>query len=124
MPKRFRRCGILTGPRLREEMLCQGKMRRADCSYASSTFDRLGPNRCFIFARTLAFISLLPASRGDVFGIDSAFAPLYLIGLGFLVVRIVGYSQLARWLYKSDPEVEELSLPADLTHNDRAADIL
>jgi hypothetical protein len=47
----------------------------------------------------------------------------YLIGLGFLVVRIVGYSLLARWLYKSGPEVEELLLPADLTHNDRVADI-
>ena len=47
----------------------------------------------------------------------------YLIGLGFLVVRIVGYSLLARWLYKSGPEVGEFLLPADLTHNDRAADI-
>lgn len=47
----------------------------------------------------------------------------YLIGMGFLVVRIVGYSSLARWLYKSGPEVEELLLPASLTHNDRVADI-
>jgi hypothetical protein len=51
------------------------------------------------------------------------FRHYYLIGLGFLVVRIVGYSLMARWLYKSGPEVEELLLPANLTHNDRAADI-
>src|SRR5579859_7534191 len=51
------------------------------------------------------------------------FRHYYLIGLGFLIVRIVGYSPMARWLYKSGPEVEELLLPANLPHNDRAADI-
>jgi hypothetical protein len=34
----------------------------------------------------------------------------YLIRLGFLVVRIVGFSLLASWLYKGGPEVEELLL--------------
>jgi hypothetical protein len=32
----------------------------------------------------------------------------YLIVLGFLVTRIVGFSLMARWLYKGGPEVEEL----------------
>jgi hypothetical protein len=35
----------------------------------------------------------------------------YLIRTGFLVVRIVGYSLAARWLFKGGPEVEELLLP-------------
>jgi hypothetical protein len=35
----------------------------------------------------------------------------YLIELGFLVTRIVGYSLVARWLYKGSPEVEELCCP-------------
>ena len=38
----------------------------------------------------------------------------YLIALGFLVVRIVGYSLIARWLFKGGHEVEELLLPAAL----------
>ena len=35
----------------------------------------------------------------------------HLISLGFLVTRIVGYSLMARWLYKGGPEIEELLLP-------------
>ena|ERR1700690_2522663 len=35
----------------------------------------------------------------------------YLITLGFLISRIVGYSLMARWLYKGGPEIEELLLP-------------
>jgi hypothetical protein len=35
----------------------------------------------------------------------------YLIRLGFLVVRIVGFSHMARWLYRGGPEVEELLFP-------------
>jgi hypothetical protein len=38
----------------------------------------------------------------------------YLTEVGFLATRIVGYSLLARWLYKCGPEVEELLMPADL----------
>jgi hypothetical protein len=34
----------------------------------------------------------------------------YLIRLSFLAIRVVGYSLLARWLYKGGPEVEELLL--------------
>ncbi len=34
----------------------------------------------------------------------------HLIRLGFLVTRIVGFSLMARWLYKGGPEVEELLL--------------
>jgi hypothetical protein len=38
----------------------------------------------------------------------------YLIQIGFLVTRIVGYSLLAKWLYKGGSEVEEVLLPAAL----------
>lgn len=35
----------------------------------------------------------------------------YLLRTGFLVTRMVGFSLMARWLFKSGPEVEELLLP-------------
>jgi hypothetical protein len=34
-----------------------------------------------------------------------------LIALSFLVVRIIGFSLLSRWLFKGGPEVVELLLP-------------
>jgi hypothetical protein len=40
----------------------------------------------------------------------------YLFQLGFLVTRVVGYSLLARWLYKGGPEIEELLLPEPEEH--------
>jgi hypothetical protein len=36
----------------------------------------------------------------------------HLIALGFLVTRIIGFSLLARWLYKGGPDVEQLLLPS------------
>jgi len=36
----------------------------------------------------------------------------YLISLGFLITRIVGYSLMARWLYRGGAEIEELLLPS------------
>jgi hypothetical protein len=35
----------------------------------------------------------------------------YLIEIGFLVTRIVGYSLMARWLFKGGPEIEDLLMP-------------
>jgi hypothetical protein len=35
----------------------------------------------------------------------------YLIELGFLITRIVGYSLTSRWLFKAGPEVQQLLLP-------------
>jgi hypothetical protein len=35
----------------------------------------------------------------------------YLIELGFLVTRIVGYSLMARGLFKGGPEIEDLLMP-------------
>ena len=35
----------------------------------------------------------------------------YLIDLGFLMTRVVGYFLMARWLYKGGPEIQELLLP-------------
>ncbi len=43
-----------------------------------------------------------------------------LIHLSFLVVRIVGYSLLARWLFNGGPEVMEWLLPSSA--NDTSAD--
>jgi hypothetical protein len=37
----------------------------------------------------------------------------YLISLGFLITRIVGYSLMAVWLRKCGPDVEKLLLPAE-----------
>ena len=37
---------------------------------------------------------------------------LHLIALGFLFIRILGFSLVARWLFKGGPEIEELLLPA------------
>jgi hypothetical protein len=39
---------------------------------------------------------------------SSSLAHYYLIRTGFLVTRTVGYSLMARWLYKGGPDVEEL----------------
>jgi len=36
-----------------------------------------------------------------------------LISLSFLVVRVIGYALLARWLFKVGAEVQELLLPSD-----------
>lgn len=36
----------------------------------------------------------------------------YLLRLGFLVTRIIGYFLMARWIHKGGPEVEELLLPS------------
>ncbi|MGA7377760.1 MAG: hypothetical protein WBW36_15520 [Candidatus Sulfotelmatobacter sp.] len=45
----------------------------------------------------------------------------HFISLGFLIIRIVGFSLLAGWLYKGGPEVEELLLHTasqeDAVHN-------
>lgn len=39
------------------------------------------------------------------------FHHLDLLGLGFLITRIVGLSLMARWLHKGGPEVAEMLLP-------------
>lgn len=36
----------------------------------------------------------------------------YLLRVGFLVTRIIGYFLMARWLYKAGPGIEELLLPS------------
>jgi hypothetical protein len=38
----------------------------------------------------------------------------HLISLGFLIIRIIGFSLVARWLYRCGPDVEELLLPSSL----------
>lgn len=37
----------------------------------------------------------------------------YLLRLGFLITRIVGYFLMARWLYKGGPGIEQLFLPTE-----------
>lgn len=41
----------------------------------------------------------------------------YFISPGFLITRIVGYSLTARWLFKSEPEIERLLPPIEITTN-------
>jgi hypothetical protein len=41
----------------------------------------------------------------------------YLIRLSFLVTRIIGFSLIARWLYRGGPEIEELLLPSAAEEN-------
>jgi hypothetical protein len=41
----------------------------------------------------------------------------YLISLGFLSVKIIGFSLMARWLYRGGPEVEALFLPPEPQEN-------
>jgi hypothetical protein len=36
----------------------------------------------------------------------------HLISLGFILVKVIGFSLLSRWLFKGGPEVFELLLPA------------
>ena len=38
----------------------------------------------------------------------------YLMSLGFLIVRIVGFSLVAGWLFRCGPDVEEFLLPTAL----------
>ncbi len=35
-----------------------------------------------------------------------------LIGLGFLVTRIIGFALVSLWFFKGGPEIEQLLLPA------------
>lgn len=37
---------------------------------------------------------------------------IHLISLAFLVTRLIGYSLLARWLFKGGPDIAELLLPS------------
>jgi hypothetical protein len=64
----------------------------------------------------LAEISYLPEFLNSFLryrdALGSSLRSYYLIRTGFLVVRIVGYSLAARWLFKGGPEIEELLLPA------------
>jgi hypothetical protein len=41
----------------------------------------------------------------------------YLISLGFAVIRVVGFSLLAAWLYRGGPDVEELLSPTTPRQN-------
>jgi hypothetical protein len=41
----------------------------------------------------------------------------YLIRFSFIVTKMVGFSLMARWLYKGGPEVEELFLPSEPLEN-------
>jgi hypothetical protein len=40
-----------------------------------------------------------------------------LIALGFLIIRIIGYSLMAVWLFKCGSDVEELLLPTEREGN-------
>jgi hypothetical protein len=38
----------------------------------------------------------------------------YLMVLGFMTTRIIGYSLMAAWLFRCGPEIDELLVPAHL----------
>ena len=38
----------------------------------------------------------------------------YLLSLGFLVARIIGFSLMSMWVFHCGPDIEELLLPASL----------
>jgi hypothetical protein len=41
----------------------------------------------------------------------------HVIRLGFAVTRLLGFSLMARWLFRGGPEVEELLLPSAIHEN-------
>jgi hypothetical protein len=65
------------------------------------------PEKLFALAHYIRYASAAPANNTYYHyyrGVD-------LINLVFLVIRIVGVSCLARWLFKAGPGVEELLIP-------------
>src|ERR1700690_2562683 len=40
-----------------------------------------------------------------------------LISLSFLVTRLIGYTLMARWLYRGGPDIEDLLLPTSPDEN-------
>ncbi len=42
----------------------------------------------------------------------------YLLALGFLIARIVGYSLMSLWLFRCGPDIEELLLPASMREDE------
>jgi hypothetical protein len=112
MPERFRRYGILAGRH------CQGAkvMSRKDVVLLASRAlavlfivsalieTSYLPERLHSFLR---YVNQEPASSSAV----QYWRHAYLISLGFLIVRIIGFSLMGLWLRKGGPEVEELLLP-------------
>jgi hypothetical protein len=45
------------------------------------------------------------------------FRHYYLISVGFAVTKIIGFSWMARWLYKGGPDIEQLLLPSEEQEN-------
>jgi hypothetical protein len=109
----FRRCGILAGPNSSARELMS---REEAITLASRTLAVL------IMVWTLTDISYLPGSiyaflHYSNVELSSQSATEYyrhanLMSLSFLVVRIIGYLLLMRWLFKDGPEVAELLLPS------------
>jgi len=42
----------------------------------------------------------------------------YLLTLGFLIARILGFSLMSMWLFRSGPDIEELLLPASVRESE------
>ena len=65
--------------------------------------------------------SLLNHSSGSVLTSDGGYWQHYEgMVLGFTIVRFVGFSLAARWLYRGGPDVEEFLLPAEPTADSQA----
>jgi hypothetical protein len=61
------------------------------------------------FHAFLHYVNQEPASSAAI----QYWRHYYLISLGFLIIRIIGFSLMALWLRKCGPEVEELLLPPE-----------
>jgi len=63
------------------------------------------PDRVYSYLHHAADVSVLAPAGGYWFH-------YYLMSLGFSIVRLVGFSLTARWLFRGGPEVVEFLLPA------------
>jgi hypothetical protein len=112
MPEEWPRCGILAG-------FCseRGKImsRKEAILLASRTLAVLFivsaliegsylPERLHSFLR---YVNQEPASSTTI----QYWRHFYLISLGFLIIRLVGFSLMALWLRKGGAEIEDLLLP-------------
>ena len=78
----------------------------------------------FLTIGTLAKLTYLPSYLDSFLRYASHVTPTssandylrhhYLIELGFLVTRIIGYALTAAWLFRCGPDIEELLLPGNL----------
>jgi hypothetical protein len=63
---------------------------------------------------TTVYAFLRYAQRGGPSSGNPYWHHHYLMSLGFLITRIVGFSLMAAWLFRCGPDIEDLLLPVHL----------